>query len=292
MGSPGATAPAGAAKLAAVLTALRCPVCQGPLSLAGASLRCERGHAFDLARQGYVNLRTGGQDDKTADTAPMVAARDSFLRQGHYEPVAQQVGRLAARADPPQVAGIVADLAGGTGYYLAHILGALPNRRGLCIDLSAAALRRAARAHPRAAAIGSDVWRRLPLADGAAAMVVSVFGPRNIPETERVLAPGGVFLVAAPTGRHLREPVAALGLLRVDRAKPGRLAAGLARFAPAGEEVVDYQVRLGHAELAALVAMGPSARHLPPSVAAQRISALPSVLPVTISVRLAAYRRP
>jgi 23S rRNA (guanine745-N1)-methyltransferase len=222
----------------------------------------------------------------------MVAARDSFLRQGHYEPVAQRLGRLAALAGPPHVPGVVADLAGGTGYYLAHILGSLPRRRGLCIDLSAAALRRAARAHPRAAAVGSDVWRRLPLADGAAALVVSVFGPRNIPETERVLAPGGVFLVATPTDRHLREPVAALGLLRVDQAKPGRLAAGLARFAPAGEELVDYQVPLGHAELAALVAMGPSARHLPPSVAAQRIGELPSPLPVTVSVRLAAYRRP
>ncbi|MBO0789020.1 MAG: 23S rRNA methyltransferase [Actinobacteria bacterium] len=275
-----------------MLTALRCPVCRDPLSLSGATLRCERGHAFDVARQGYVNLRTGGQDDKTADTAAMVAARDSFLRQGHYEPVAQQLGRLAARADPAHVPGLVADLAGGTGYYLSHVLGSLPHRRGLCIDLSAAALRRAARAHPRAAAVGSDVWRRLPLADGAAALVVSVFGPRNIPETERVLAPGGVFLVATPTGRHLREPVAALGLLRVDQAKPGRLAAGLARFAPAGEELAEYQLPLGQPELAALVAMGPSARHLPPPVAAQRIGALPSPLPVTISVRLAAYRRP
>jgi SAM-dependent methyltransferase len=102
--------------------------------------------------------------------------------------------------------GLVADLAGGTGYYLAGILDALPHRHGACIDLSVPALRRAARAHPRAAALGADVWQPLPLADRSAALVVSIFGPRNAAETGRILIPGGTLIIATPGAGQRHTP--------------------------------------------------------------------------------------
>ena len=40
----------------ATAAALRCPVCGGPLLLAGRSLRCARAHSFDLAKEGYAYL--------------------------------------------------------------------------------------------------------------------------------------------------------------------------------------------------------------------------------------------
>ena len=73
----------------------------------------------------------------------MVVARDRFLGRGHYQPVAASVRSLAAQCDQREH-GLVVDLAGGTGYYLAKILDALPHRHGVCLDLSAPALRRAA----------------------------------------------------------------------------------------------------------------------------------------------------
>ena len=45
------------------------------------------------------------------------------------------------------------------------VLAALPDAVGLALDVSKPALRRAARAHPRAAAALADTWQRLPLAD-------------------------------------------------------------------------------------------------------------------------------
>ena len=81
----------------------------------------------------------------------MVVARDHFLSLGHYQPVAASVRSLAAQCDHGGH-GLVVDLAGGTGYYLAKTLDALPHRLGMCLDLSAPALRRAARAHPALAA--------------------------------------------------------------------------------------------------------------------------------------------
>jgi 23S rRNA (guanine745-N1)-methyltransferase len=62
---------------------LRCPVCHDPLCALDRSLRCGRGHSFDLARQGYADL-TAGRVTHAGDTPDMVAARASLLAAGHF----------------------------------------------------------------------------------------------------------------------------------------------------------------------------------------------------------------
>src|SRR5262249_52968165 len=76
---------------------LRCPVCACGLRATGAALRCEAGHSFDVARQGYVDLMPAGKRP-AGDTAEMVAARDAFLQGGHYESIAEAVQDAAAGA--------------------------------------------------------------------------------------------------------------------------------------------------------------------------------------------------
>jgi 23S rRNA (guanine745-N1)-methyltransferase len=270
---------------------LRCPVCAGPLHLGGSQLACRRKHGFDIARHGYVNLIAGRSGPGTADTSAMVAARDRFLGRGHYQALAAGVRSLAARHDPG-IPGLVADLAGGTGYYLAGILDALPHRHGACLDLSVPALRRAARAHPRAVALGADVWQPLPLADRSAALVLSIFGPRNAAETSRILTPGGTLLIAAPGAGHLRELQRPLGMISIDRRKAQRLAGTYRDYARSGVTSVNYQLSLDHADLTALVSMGPSARHITPQALAARISSLPSPFTVTVDLRIWVFQRP
>jgi len=278
------------AALEAVTIHLRCPVCGAPVRLGDTQLNCGNGHGFDIARQGYVNLTAGRANRGTADTADMIAAREAFLGRGHYRPLASALASLAADCEPSGP-GLAVDLAGGTGYYLAAALDALPHRHGLCVDLSTAALRRAARAHPRAAAVGADVWQHLPLAPASAALMLSVFGPRNAAEIDRILTADGVLIVAAPGGAHLRELRQPLGLIGVDQRKPQRLADTFGHYAQLGSEVLNYQLNLDHAGLTAVTAMGPSARHIAPGALAGRIQALPSPASVTVDLRISAYRR-
>ena len=90
-------------------SAFACPVCGGATRRAvyasgSASLRCDAGHASDVAKEGHVNLllrraKGGGWKKKiaTGDTNEMVAARRAFLDAGHYAAAAETVAVTVAR---------------------------------------------------------------------------------------------------------------------------------------------------------------------------------------------------
>ena len=239
---------------------LRCPVCAADLHETGGCLVCPSRHAFDVARQGYVNL-TRRPVPNNADTAPMLDARARFLAAGHYEALADAVAAAAGPAER------IVEVGAGTGYYLARALEANPGARGLATDVSPAAAKRAARAHPRAGSIVADTWAGLPLRDGVADVVLCVFAPRNPAEFERVLSPGGTLVVAVPGADHLAELRERYDLLGVDRDKAEAVAASFPGWRHRRTEV-RAQLELSADEVADLIAMGPNAFHGPPTTTA------------------------
>jgi 23S rRNA (guanine745-N1)-methyltransferase len=275
--------------LSDVLDLLRCPHCSAALAPARGAVACAEGHSFDVARQGYVSLLTGDARLGSADTASMVAAREVFLADGHFEPLAEALCDEGEGALP----GCVVDLGAGTGWYLARVLDRLPSRHGLALDLSKHALRRAARAHPRIGAVACDAWRRLPVRDDVAALILSVFAPRDGAEIARVLRPGAALVVVTPTGGHLEQLVSALGLLSVDARKEERLEAKLdPHLELERRAALEWPLTLGPADVANAVAMGPSARHVDRGEVDARIAALPQPFEVTASVTISVYRSP
>ena len=270
--------------LADVVGYLRCPHCARDLELARGAVSCAAGHTFDVARQGYVSLLRGGPRAARGDTAGMVAARSRFLAGGHFDPLAEALAGAAGRVGGD---GCVVDLGAGTGWQLARVLDALPDRHGVALDVSAPALRRAARAHPRIGAVGCDVWGPLPVRDRVAGLVLNVFAPRNGAEMARLLALRGSLLVVTPTTRHLHELVEGLGLLSVDSRKQERLDRELAgHFGVARAELREWKMTLSRADLEAVAAMGPSAVHLDPGTLRRRLETLPERMEVSASVTM------
>ncbi|MGH3516090.1 MAG: putative RNA methyltransferase [Haloechinothrix sp.] len=268
-----------------VLRALRCSLCGGALESTGRSLRCSAGHSFDIAKQGYVNLLHAKIVSGTADTAEMVASRVEFLAAGHYAPLAAAITRAAKAAAPH--AELVVDAGAGTGYYLATVLDALPAATGLAVDVSASALRRAARAHPRAAAVVWNLWQPLPLTTGCVSLVLNVFAPRNGAEFRRILRSDGALLVVTPTRNHLAELASIADLLDVDPDKERRVSDALSEhFSLTALENCTFGLSLSAIAARALIGMGPNAHH----ASSARLDGITEPVEVTASCTVAVYR--
>lgn len=274
--------------LPAAVAQLRCPVCRHRLHQAEPAqpaLRCSSGHSFDIARQGYVDL-TAGRVTHEGDTADMVAARADLLARGYFAAVTDAIRETVLTPYK-----IVIEIGAGTGHYLAGLLEADGAAVGLAVDVSKAALRRAARAHPRMAAVRADVWRGLPIADGVADLVLDVFAPRSGAEFARILAPGGAVIVVTPEPGHLSELVGAIGLITVDPEKQERLATTLEpHLRRESDRVIEARVQMPRKDVESLITMGPSARHVDRTALAGVLAEMPEPIAATISVRLSVWR--
>ncbi|MEA5650792.1 putative RNA methyltransferase, partial [Cutibacterium granulosum] len=135
-------------RLQPVIDWLACPVCarQGcwqRLTADGTSLVCPHRHTIDVARQGYATM-TAGPAGVNADTAGMLDARTRVLSSGLLDPVDDLLARRLHGAQR------ILEVGAGTGFHLAAVLDRLgAPAQGLATDISPAAVRRAAVAHPR-----------------------------------------------------------------------------------------------------------------------------------------------
>lgn len=176
-----------------------CPICRKALSCGEAVWRCESGHSFDVARQGYVNLLPVQQKHSIApgDSKEMVVARRDFLNTGTYAPIAQAVCELLRRH--AEHAKNVLDAGCGEGYYLSHLTH-ISERWG--IDISKEAVRFAA-ARDKSAHFLTASAAHLPFADASFDCVMSMFAFTAAAEFARVLRPDGIFLQVTAGRGHL-----------------------------------------------------------------------------------------
>ena len=183
---------------------LQCPVRDCHLALLREERRlfCERGHSFDVARSGYINLLQP-QDRRSrqpGDTAAAVAARRRLHDRGVTEPLLRAVaGFLNASSSD-----IVLDAGCGDGFYL----GSLAREFGFDahgIDISIPAVNAAARRYPKCEWIVANADRVVPYADRSFSIVLSITARMNAGEFRRVLRDDGRLLVAIPAPDDLIE---------------------------------------------------------------------------------------
>ena len=185
---------------------LLCPVCGAELNRLDNRYVCPRGHSFDIARQGYVNLLTVQQKHSRnpGDTREQVLSRREFLEADFYAPIAQT---LIDTAKGLGISGPVLDVGCGEGYYSARLAQALgAPLTGL--DISKEAVRCAAGKYKGAQWLCATA-SHIPVADGSAALLTSLFALTAPEEFHRVLERDGYFFQVLAAQDHL------LGLKRI-----------------------------------------------------------------------------
>src|SRR5690606_30193219 len=102
---------------------LACPLDGAPLVRQDSAWRCDAGHSFDIARQGYTNLLPvqNKRSLDPGDSKLMVAARSRFLNAGWYQPVAEAISSavVAGHAGAAELSCL--DAGCGEGYYLRQL---------------------------------------------------------------------------------------------------------------------------------------------------------------------------
>lgn len=192
-----------------VLVTLLCTVrdCRLPLAREERRYVCERGHSFDIARSGYVNLLQPNERRAKVpgDSPEAVAARRRFLDRGFAEPLRRELVRIVG--DAPSLL----DAGCGEGYYL----GAFGRGEGL--DISIAAIDAAAKRYRECRWVVGNADRFLPYADASFDAVLSITARMNAPAFRRVIGDDGTLIVAVSAPEDLAELRGVANRDRVER---------------------------------------------------------------------------
>ncbi|MDC4699011.1 methyltransferase domain-containing protein [Acinetobacter baumannii] len=233
---------------------LMCPVCRQRLELVSKTWRCEQGHSYDIAKQGYVNLHVvqHKHSKNPGDTPESIDARRAFLQGGYYQPLQQAVVHLLKDLK----AKMVLDIGCGEGYYTSAMQQVVEQCIG--VDIAKNAVQRAAKLNDKVTwVVGTGAT--LPVIDQSMDVCTSLFSP--IPQTEilRVLKDDGYLIVVTPATNHLYAMREAL-FEQVNPHTPQKFVEQLQDlFELKEQQVIDAPLVLDQQALKNLIAMTPYA---------------------------------
>ncbi len=265
-----------------IISILRCPICTHPFTLADHSLVCSLRHSFDIAREGYVNLLQKKVASTVGDSREMLQARRAFFEHGHYRPISNQLNDLVTTTlmSNPSLPVTILDAGCGEGYYSGHLQQHLMNQPSnapdahqsppihiIGIDIARDAIRLAARRYKNSNFLVADTKEVLPFMDHTFGIVLAIFAPRNPKEFARLLAPGGSVIIIAPGPDHLHQLRQHLPLLQIEENKQQHIIEQFSTFPTFSLTQtlrITYTIQLAGSEIAQLVLMTPTNRHLSP----------------------------
>ena len=267
---------------------LRCPHCAASIKIDAGVAKCDAGHSFDIARQGYVNFLTNQTFIKNADSAAMVEARRKMQARPYFQNLAQQLAQVCEGLCRDISVPVIIEPGGGTGFYARAATQVASSSVAISFDISVHAAKVCARQSNRIAAVVADVWQPWPIGENSADIVLSVFSPRNFAETERVLHSGGTLIVVAPEDHHLVELRSRFDALNIQHDKSETISALLGNFTKI-ERFVHQSTELldGQAMYETLLS-GPNGHHLQPKDMEAILQSEP--LDVTHSVSISVWK--
>ena len=209
---------------------LACPIDGKRLVVHQKSLRCESGHLFDIARQGYVNLLPVQykRSKQPGDSKEMVVARAAFLNSGVYEPIANKLAELVYAQITEDGETCVMDAGCGEGYYLDYVFNYLNSKDSstdvsfIGMDISKSAIVESTKRNNQITwIVGTN--RQPPVDNDSVDVILCVFGFHSLEAFFEKLKVGGKLILVDPGPDHLQE-LREIIYTDVKRSKPQELA--------------------------------------------------------------------
>lgn len=182
-----------------MIDALICPVCGEELQKTEREYLCSKGHRFDRAKQGYVNLLQSQRSSQRnhGDDREMIVARRDFLEKGYYRPLRDLLKeKVYFYTDKNEV---IVDAGCGEGWYCEPLC---QDFKVIGLDISKEALKWAAKRNGFTHLAVASCYS-MPIKNKAAAGVINFFSPLADGEYARILRAGGKLFRAVPGTHHL-----------------------------------------------------------------------------------------
>ncbi|MCD8219527.1 MAG: hypothetical protein LUC50_04055 [Ruminococcus sp.] len=146
----------------------KCPVCDACMQHRGRAWSCTKGHSFDMAKSGYVNLLPSNRKHtkNPGDNAVMMRARRTFFDAGYHAPLLEMLQQVAVRYG--KAGGVLFDAGCGEGYYTQGMAQALERAnfpmQTYGVDIAKCAVDAAAKRCPDANfAVGVSIICQFPI---------------------------------------------------------------------------------------------------------------------------------
>ncbi|HPF06286.1 MAG TPA: methyltransferase domain-containing protein [Spirochaetota bacterium] len=186
-----------------------CPLCREDLQQQEKTLFCRKGHSYDVAREGYVNLILANQkaSREPGDSPEMLRARRNFLNSGYYRRLAENIADIIIRyIDETEEDVVILDAGCGEGYYTDHIsrIPSIISRSSICgIDVSREGVKLSAK-RKNDVQWGVASVHSIPLPENSVNIILNVFAPHDSGEFSRITTGNGILISVIPGPEHLK----------------------------------------------------------------------------------------
>ena len=184
---------------------IACPICRGGLTRCASSFKCDKGHSYDIAKSGYINLLNPGKKNnaKAGDSKEMIRARTLFFQTGCYEGIKNALCDIASALSPS----VIIDAGCGEGYYTNSLAMRLKNACVFGFDMSKHGAEHASK-QAKATGLENTLFSvsnifDMPLENECADLIVNMFAPVATEEFRRTLRTGGYLIIGVAGVHHL-----------------------------------------------------------------------------------------
>lgn len=186
---------------------LACPICQSTVCVSGTQLTCEKKHAFDIAKQGYVNLLT--HTTKTNYDKDLFLSRNKLITgSDFFTPLYQQLSKLIINFAGSRHISIL-DAGTGEGSHL-HIIHNILKEDlskeivSVGVDIAKEGIINAAKHYENPIWFVANI-ANIPFKEKSFHIVLNILSPANYSEFTRVLNFEGMIIKVVPKMNYLKQ---------------------------------------------------------------------------------------